>query len=106
MTQEQTRKLTGVDIVEIITETITESAKDFMSMEDRRPMVHMVASLAFDLFKTVRDGIDFESDNPTSGRGRNMKRGRLLVQCLRKLDKSEPEPETEEIEEIDAEEVE
>ncbi len=85
--QEQSRKLTGEEIVGIITETLDESAKDIMNLEERRPLVHFAVSLAFDFISTLgKDGIDFDSSVPFEGDSRNLKRAYILNQCIKKLE--------------------
>lgn len=51
---------TGEEIAQILTETITESAKDIMNLEDRRPLIALAAKTMFAILESL-SGADGES---------------------------------------------
>ena len=53
-------KYTGEEIAQILTETITESAKDIMNLEDRRPLIALAAKTMFAILESL-SGADGES---------------------------------------------
>ncbi len=75
-------ELTNHEIIKIVAETITESGKDCLHLDDRRPLIHQVLSLAFDVFQIVSES---ESINVTEMKTRDMDRALLVGRCMHKI---------------------
>ncbi len=81
-------KLTNHELIKIVTETITESGKDCLHLEDRRPLIHQVLSLAFDVFQIVSES---ESINVTEMKTRDMDKALLVGIYMQQVNLRHPD---------------
>jgi hypothetical protein len=73
-------KYTAEEIAQIISETISESAKDIVNLEDRRPLVSLAAKTMFKILEEL-SGV---SDEDTQV-GRDIKVLAMSNLCIEKL---------------------
>lgn len=77
------------EIVQIAVETVEESIKDAMDLENRRPVIHQTATLIFDIIDALARRGDKVPGMDTSSR--DLRRGETLQKALSKLEGIESE---------------